>query len=239
MSEPVVVTIDLAAVDDVPTTYPFSYTLVESGGEWIENGLWCTQVKGVPSVPTGCTREQMPIGNMIDVQLLATDDPNEQGKPLELFITSLPTKGTVHCAKIPSSPHDARTHIHMHMHMQMHMSRPSLCRLASHARLPFCAPQLKVRQAGGSLTPITAAYDEGAVGTLILYQYLNSTTTGLATFGPSLTTDSRYYKSAPPYTETIQATVTTPVYITGVEIGLPYGSSAPPRCAYALHHRCR
>ena len=122
MSEPVVVTIDLAAVDDVPTTYPFSYTLVESGGEWIENGLWCTQVKGVPSVPTGCTREQMPIGNMIDVQLLATDDPNEQGKPLELFITSLPTKGTVHCAKIPSSPHDARTHIHMHMHMQMHMS---------------------------------------------------------------------------------------------------------------------
>ena len=48
-------------------------------------------------MPTGCTREQMPIGNMIDVQLLATDDPNEQGQPLELFITSLPTKGTVHC----------------------------------------------------------------------------------------------------------------------------------------------
>ena len=47
-------------------------------------------------MPTGCTREQMPIGNMIDVQLLATDDPNEQGQPLELFITSLPTKGTVH-----------------------------------------------------------------------------------------------------------------------------------------------
>ena len=84
-----------------------------------------------------------------------------------------------------------------------------------------------MRQADGSLTPITTAYDESAVGTLI-YQYLNSATTGLATFGPSLTTDSIYYNSDPPYTETIQATVTTPVYITGVEIGLPYGSSAPP-----------
>ena len=112
MSEPVVVTIDLSAVNDVPTTYPFSYTLVESGGEWIENGLWCTQVKGVPGVPTGCTREQMPIGNMIDVQLLATDDPNEQGKPLELFITSLPTKGTVPCQNT-ASPH---THAHTYTH---------------------------------------------------------------------------------------------------------------------------
>ena len=27
------------------------------------------------------------------VQLFATDDPNEQVQPLELFITSLPTKG--------------------------------------------------------------------------------------------------------------------------------------------------
>ena len=45
MSDPAVVTIDVSAVDDVPTTYPFSYTLVESGGEWIENGLWCTQAR--------------------------------------------------------------------------------------------------------------------------------------------------------------------------------------------------
>ena len=123
-------------------------------------------------------------------------------------------------------PTRTHTHKHMHLHIACH-GHPSAVLPRTHA-YP-CAPQLKVRQADGSLTPVTAAYDEGAVGTLILYQYLNSTTTGLAAFGPSLTTDSRYYTSDPPYTETIQATVTTPVYITGVEIGLPYGSSAPPR----------
>ena len=92
-----------------------------------------------------------------------------------------------------------------------------------------------MRQVDGSLTPITAVYDEDAVGTLV-YQYLNGTTTGLATFGPSMTTNPIYYNSDPPYTETIQATVTTPVYITGVEIGLPYGSSAPPFSP--LHASC-
>ena len=55
----------------------------------------------------------MPIGNMIDVQLLATDDPNEQGQPLELFITSLPTKGTVRCHIVLCSPtHTSHGHPH-------------------------------------------------------------------------------------------------------------------------------
>ena len=99
VSEPVAVSIDVTAVDDVPTVHAFSYSILESGGEWRENGLWCTQVKGLPGPPPGCTVDQMPIftSNSIDVQLLATDDPNEIGRPLELFITSLPTKGQVYC----------------------------------------------------------------------------------------------------------------------------------------------
>ena len=96
MGEAVTVTVNVLAVNDVPTAHAFSYTLVESGGPWRDGGLWCTVDKGVTQPPTGCTREQMPIGNSIEVHLLGTDDPNEQGQPLELFITSLPSLGTVH-----------------------------------------------------------------------------------------------------------------------------------------------
>ena len=73
MSEPVEVTIHVSAVDDVPTTYAFSYTLAEAA----------LKMDGTMDVTGGA---QM-------VQLFATDDPNEQLQPLELFVTSLPTKG--------------------------------------------------------------------------------------------------------------------------------------------------
>ena len=73
MSEPVEVTIHVSAVDDVPTTYAFSYTLAEAA----------LKMDGTMDVTGGAQV----------VQLFATDDPNEQVQPLELFITSLPTKG--------------------------------------------------------------------------------------------------------------------------------------------------
>ena len=92
----------------------------------------------------------------------------------------------------------------------------------------FRPPQLKMKQVDGSLKSITKAYADDSLGTAIS-QYLNGTNQDLAVFGPSPTTAQIYYNSNPPYTEVIQATVTTPVYITGVEIGLPHGLSAPLR----------
>ena len=82
--------------------------------------------------------------------------------------------------------------------------------------------QLTVKQADGSLKKVTVAYDDKAVQEVVS-QYLNDTTVGLATFTPllSLSYGHIYHISDPPYTEVIQATVTTPVYITGVEIGSP------------------
>ena len=154
MSEPVEVTIKLSAVDDVPTTYAFSYTLAEAS----------RKMDGTMDVTGGAQV----------VQLFATDDPNEQIQPLELFITSLPTKG-----------------------------------------------KLQVQQTDGSIKAVTAAYDMDAAGTVIS-QYLNDTTVGLATFTPllsALNPGHFYHNSNPSYTESIEATVSTPVYITGVEIG--------------------
>ena len=70
-------TIDVTAVNDVPIAHEFSYTISEAKDSWANGSRSVT-------------------GGYQVVQLFATDDPNEQGQPLELFITSLPTKGTVH-----------------------------------------------------------------------------------------------------------------------------------------------
>ena len=82
MSEPVAVSINVTAVDDVPTAHAFRYTLAEAKLNSSSNG-------GGPGI------EGTVVGGAQVVQLLATDDPNEDGQPLELFITSLPTKGKV------------------------------------------------------------------------------------------------------------------------------------------------
>ena len=85
ISEPVMVTIDLTAVDDVPTAHAFSYTVTEA--EKVRaSGQTCT----IYQVP-GCSFS----GGKQTVQLLATEDPNEPDQPLEIFITSLPKIGTV------------------------------------------------------------------------------------------------------------------------------------------------
>ena len=76
MGEAVTVTVNVLAVNDVPTAHAFSYTLDEAKGD--------SQFGGSA------------IGGEQVVHLLGTDDPNEQGQPLELFITSLPSLGTVH-----------------------------------------------------------------------------------------------------------------------------------------------
>lgn len=87
--------------------------------------------------------------------------------------------------------------------------------------------QLFLEQADGSLKAIAKAYDENDLGTVVS-QFLNGTTTGLALFNPVLTLNPGhiYYSFSPPYTEYIQATVATPVYITGVEVGSPQGGGA-------------
>ena len=103
--------------------------------------------------------------------------------------------------------------------------------------------QLSVQQADGSLVQITDAYDPDDLGT-VFSQFLNGTSTGLATFTPMLTVDlwNVYYSSNPPYTESIEAKIATPVYITGVEVGSPQGGGAlPPLCSTpsTSHHvRC-
>ena len=98
--------------------------------------------------------------------------------------------------------------------------------------LSSLAWQLSVQQADGSLAQITDAYDADDLGT-VFSQFLNGTSTGLATFTPMLTVDlwNVYYSSNPPYTESIEAKIATPVYITGVEVGSPQGGGAlPPLC---------
>ena len=100
--------------------------------------------------------------------------------------------------------------------------------------VPTLAWQLSVQQADGSLAHITKAYDADDLGTVIS-QFLNGTSTGLAAFTPMLMVDlgNVYYSSNPPYTETIEATIATPVYITGVEVGSPQGGGASyPLCIH-------
>ena len=94
ISEPATVTIDLAAVDDVPTAHAFSYTV--------------TEAKRVKASGQTCTLYEMGLGSACSdsggkqaVQLLATDDPNEPDQALEIFITSLPKFGTVQRSSLP------------------------------------------------------------------------------------------------------------------------------------------
>lgn len=54
--------------------------------------------------------------------------------------------------------------------------------------LSSLAWQLSVQQADGSLAQITDAYDADDLGT-VFSQFLNGTSTGLATFTPMLTVD--------------------------------------------------
>ena len=102
--------------------------------------------------------------------------------------------------------------------------------------MPSILLQLKVQQTDGSLKEIETAYDVDDVAIGNVVQYLNDTTAGLATFDHlmSLSVGHIYHSSDPPYTEAIQATVETAVYITGVEIGSPqkvgvdYAPLVPP-----------
>ena len=66
MSDPIVMTVDISAVDDVPTVHSSGHTILEDQ-------------------PGG-----------LEIQLLATDDPNELDQPLDIFVTALPTRGKVH-----------------------------------------------------------------------------------------------------------------------------------------------
>ena len=86
-----------------------------------------------------------------------------------------------------------------------------------------------MQQADGRLAQITEAYNADNLGA-VFSQFLNGTSTGLAAFAPMLTTalGSRYYNSTPPYTESIEASIATPVYITGVAVGSPRGGGARP-----------
>ena len=91
ISEPVTVTIDLAAVDDVPTTHAFNYTVTEAR-RVKASGETCTDLND-----SSCSDS----GGKQTVQLLATDDPYEPDQPLEIFITSLPKLGTVQSSSLP------------------------------------------------------------------------------------------------------------------------------------------
>ena len=104
-----------------------------------------------------------------------------------------------------------------------------------------CLWQISVQQADGSLAQITEAYNADDLGA-VFSQFLNGTSTGLAAFAPMLTIalGSVYYSSKPPYTESIEASIATPVYITGVEVGSPRGGGddhpfcTPFKCACTL-----
>ena len=70
MSDPIVMTVDISAVDDVPAVHISGHTILEDQ-------------------PGG-----------LEIQLLATDDPNELDQPLDIFVTALPTRGKV-CTTTP------------------------------------------------------------------------------------------------------------------------------------------
>ena len=93
ISEPATVTIDLTAVDDVPTAHAFSYTVTEAK-RVKASGQTCTLYELLGS---SCSDS----GGKQTIQLLATDDPNEPDQALEIFITSLPKLGTVQSSSLP------------------------------------------------------------------------------------------------------------------------------------------
>lgn len=70
MSDPIVMAVDISAVDDVPAVHISGHTILEDQ-------------------PGG-----------LEIQLLATDDPNELDQPLDIFVTALPTRGKV-CTTTP------------------------------------------------------------------------------------------------------------------------------------------
>lgn len=98
ISEPIKVTIDLTAVDDVPTPHAFSYTVTEAK-RMRSSGRTCNLYELLFAL--SCPGIS---GGKQTVQLLATDDPNEPDQPLEIFITSLPKIGTVKNSSLPC-PH--------------------------------------------------------------------------------------------------------------------------------------